>query len=167
MIWSFSHTWSANLSSIKEYSVVLMSIRNFKYKLEELLAMISSASRGFWAQTLNRFWTKETREILNDALNFIASFMKYEGFLNCSGHLLRDHHHCCWNIVSQNLDGRTDCQAETQSPWFKLSCQSEALCSLYWNGLTHHIFNIHQNVLKQQLRKAHDEETHVEWVPMT
>ena len=109
VIWSFSHTWSANLSSIKEYPMMSVSIRNFKCKLKESLTMMPSVSRGFWAQTLNGFWTKETREILNNASDFIASSMKYEGFLKCSDHFLRDHHHhYCWNIGPQNLDGRAD-----------------------------------------------------------
>ena len=109
-IWNFSHIWSANFLSIKEYSVALVSIRNFKCKLKELLAMMPSASRSFWVQILNRFWTKEIKEILNDALNSITSFMKYKGFLKCSDYFLRNHHHhYCWNIRFQNLDGRADC----------------------------------------------------------
>ena len=117
MIWSFSHTWSANLSLIKEYSMALMLIRNFKCKLKESLVMMPSVSRSFQAQISNRFWTKETKKILNDALNFIASFMKHKNFLNCSDHLLRDHHHhYCWNIVPQNFDRRVDHQAGIQPP---------------------------------------------------
>ena len=167
-IWSFSYTWSANLLSIKEYSVAPVSIRNFKCKLEELLATMPSASRGFWAQTSNEFCTKETKEILNDTLNFIASFMKHENFLKCPGHLLRDHcHHCHWSIVPQNLDRRADCQAGTQPPWSELGCWLGALCSLYWNGLAHCISNIHQDMLKQWLSKACSEEAHAKWVPTT
>ena len=116
-IWNLSHIWFVNLSLIKVYSVMLMFIRNFKCKLKELLTTVPSASRGFQAQTLNEFWTKKTREILNDTLDFIAFSMKHEGFLNCSGYFLRNHYYyCCWNIVSQNLDGRADHQVRTQFP---------------------------------------------------
>ena len=116
IIWSFSHIWSVNLSSIKEYLVTSISIRNFKCKLKESLATVSSISKNFQTQTSNRFWTKEIKEILNDISDFIASFIKHENFLKCSGHLLRNYHHCHWNIMLQNLDRRADCQARTQSP---------------------------------------------------
>ena len=137
---------------------MLMLIRNFKCKLEKSLAIVSSVSRDFQAQILNRFWTKKTREILNNISDFIMSFIKHEGFLKYSGHFLRNHHyHCCWSIVPQNFDRRADHQTRTQLFWSELACQLEASCNLYQNGLAHHIFNIHQNVLEQQ---------HAEWVLM-
>ena len=70
---------------------------------------MSSASRDFQTQTSNRFWTKETKEILNNTSDFIISSMKHEDFLNCLNYLLKDHHHhYCWNIMPQNLDRRVD-----------------------------------------------------------
>ena len=109
IIWSFSHIWSVNLSSIKKYSVASISIRNFKYKLKKSLTTVPSASRGFQTQTLNRFWIKKTRKILNDILNFITFFMKHKSFLKCSDYLLKNHHHHChWNIMSQNFNKRAD-----------------------------------------------------------
>ena len=103
VIWSFSHIWSANLSLIKTYSVTPVSIRNFKCKLEELLTTVSSVSRSFWAQTSNKFWTKKTRKILNDASDFIAFSIKHEDFLKYSDHLLRNHHHHCLKILTGEL----------------------------------------------------------------
>ena len=145
-----------------------VSIRNFKFKLKKSLATVPSVSRDFWAQTLNKFWTKERKEILNNILDFIASSMKHEDFLNYSDHFLRNYHHyCCWNIVFQNLDEKADHQARTQPFKSELVYWLGALYSLYWNGLVHHIFNIYQDVLRQQLGKPCDGESHAEWVLMT
>ena len=69
--------------------------------------------------------------------------------------------------MPQNLDWRADHQAGTQPSESELVCWLGALCSLYQNGLAHHIFNIYQNVLKQQLDEACGEKGHAEWVPMT
>ena len=75
-------------------------IRNFKYKLKKSLATVPSVSRGFQIQTLNRFWIKETKKILNNISDFITFSIKYKSFLKCSDHLLKNYHyHCHWNIM--------------------------------------------------------------------
>ena len=95
--------------------MMLMLIRNFKCKLEKSLTTVPSVSKDFWAQTLNEFWIKEIKKILNNVLNFIMSFMKHESFLKYSDCFLKDYYYYChWNIESQNLDEKTDYQIKTQ-----------------------------------------------------
>ena len=62
--------------------------------------------------------------------------------------------------MPQDLDERTDYQARTQSSESELIYWLGALYSLYQNGLAHHISNIHQDVLEQQLSEACGEEGH-------